>query len=89
MADKLIDENVTAAEAERLFRRSKNARRQERRDEAVARPEPEPPKPEPLTELTEIVAELLGVIDRMTVDQPIYHRALESIRSKLDELRYT
>lgn len=86
---KPVDENMSAAEAERLFRRSKNARRQERRDEAAARPEPEPEKPDPLTELMDVVGELLDVVERMTIDQPVYYPALERVREKLNELRYT
>lgn len=87
MAGKLVDEHTTDAEAERLFRRAKNARRQERRDEAAAA-RPEPAKPEPIVELTEIVGELIELIERMTIDQPIYHRPLERIKERINELRY-
>lgn len=87
MADKLVDENTSPEEAERLFRKSRNARRQERRDWKDSEPEPRA-KPEPIVELTEIVAELIEIVERVTVDQPIFHKHIASIKDRINELRY-
>lgn len=85
----MITEKTTPEECERLFRRDRNKRRQERRDANRAKEcEREPESVNPVVELAEALSEILDALEVIAIEMPNVTRRLELAREKINKVRW-
>jgi molecular chaperone GrpE (heat shock protein) len=86
---KLITEHTSPEDCEKEFRRTRNARRQERRDANRAEErEPEPEPSDPIVELAEALAEIVEALEIIGQDMPRVASRLEAAREKINKVRW-